>query len=202
MKKSMTFITSCTNNNYFGFLITFFFKLKTAVPKKNMFFLLCSFLPLPYLFHPSYLPSIFIQYFSPFLSLPLSLTFFLLLFSLSSFPHLNLTIIFLSLVLSSQVLWNFLCHTLLILPVVPLFFHSLPSFFLVPFTQLYILPSSFCSQSFHIFTGIPVPLVVILSFLLLLVLFLLSIPSPIPPSLCQSLSNMFLTPSLPLLVAS
>jgi hypothetical protein len=31
-----------------------------------------SFPPLPYLFYPSYLPSVFIQYFSPFLSLPLS----------------------------------------------------------------------------------------------------------------------------------
>jgi hypothetical protein len=31
-----------------------------------------SFPPFPYLFHPSYLPSVFIPYFSPFLSLPLS----------------------------------------------------------------------------------------------------------------------------------
>jgi hypothetical protein len=74
MKKSMTYVTSCTNNNYFGFLITFFFKRKTAIAKKKMFFLLCSFLPLPYLFHPSYLPFIFIQYFSPLFSLPLSLS--------------------------------------------------------------------------------------------------------------------------------
>jgi hypothetical protein len=60
------------------------------------------------------------------------------------------------------------------------FFDSLPSFLLVcvfvPFTQLYIHPSSFYSQSFHLFTGIPVPLVVILSFLLLLVFFLFSPP--------------------------
>jgi hypothetical protein len=67
----------------FGFLITFFFKHKIAIPKRKkkktfLFlspipFLRCSFPPLPYRFHPSYLPSVFIQYFSPFLSLPLAL---------------------------------------------------------------------------------------------------------------------------------
>jgi hypothetical protein len=91
--------------------------------KKNTFL---SIPPLPYLFHPSYLPSV-IQYFSPFLSLPFShfstpiphvfncLSFFTLVahsapsflffhpmsvFSLSSFPHLHLAITFLSCALS------------------------------------------------------------------------------------------------------
>jgi hypothetical protein len=92
-----------------------------------------------HILHPFYLPSVFIQFFSPFLSLSLSLISLhpfhmwsivslsphflsfslsflsisspsiLCLFSLFSFPHLNLAIIFLSLVLSSpQVLRNFL----------------------------------------------------------------------------------------------
>jgi hypothetical protein len=74
-------------------------------------------------------------------------------------------------------LWSYLCHTPLILLL------YLDSFFLaclclVPFTQLYIHPFSFCSQFFHFFTGIPVSLVVILflslAFLLLRVLFLFS----------------------------
>jgi hypothetical protein len=51
--------------------------------------------------------------------------------------------------LSPQVLRNFLSHTSFILPVVSGFFHSFPSFLLVcdfvPFFQLYIHPSSFCS---------------------------------------------------------
>jgi hypothetical protein len=76
----------------------------------------------------------------------------------------------LSCTLSPQVLLNFLCHTLLIdtpsciLYLESRFFDSLPYFLLVdvflPFTQLYIHSSCFCSQSFHFFTGIPVPLVV------------------------------------------
>jgi hypothetical protein len=57
---------------------------------------------------------------------------------------------------SPQVLRNFLCHTPLTLPVVSGFFNSFSSFLLVcgfvPFTQLYMHPSSF--------TGIPIPLVV------------------------------------------
>jgi hypothetical protein len=47
-----------------------------------------------------------------------------------------------------------------VLPVVSGFFDSFPSFLLVcgfvSFTQLYIHPSSFCSQSFRFFTGKPV----------------------------------------------
>jgi hypothetical protein len=91
-------------------------KLKTAILKKETFFFLShipfifhSVPPFPYLFHPSYFPSVFIQYFSPFLSLPLFhfatsiphvkcsivsffswhvCTFFpLILFSFSSFPQ-------------------------------------------------------------------------------------------------------------------
>jgi hypothetical protein len=80
--------------------------------------------------------------------------------------------------LSLQALRNFLCHTPFILLVVSGFFDSFYSFLLfcvfVPFTQFYIHPSSFCSQSFHFFTGIPVPLVVFLSLLLLRVSSLLS----------------------------
>jgi hypothetical protein len=69
-------------------------------------------------------------------------------------------------ILSPQILRNFLCHPSLILLVVSGFFDSFPSFLLVcvfvPFSQLYIPPSSFCSRSFHFFTGIPVSLVVFL----------------------------------------
>jgi hypothetical protein len=68
---------------------------------------------------------------------------------------------------SPQVLRSFLCHTPLMLSVVSAFFGSFPSFLLVcvfvPFTQLYIHPSSFCSKSFHFFTGIPVSLTISLS---------------------------------------
>jgi hypothetical protein len=79
--------------------------------------------------------------------------------------------------LSSQVLRNFLCRIPFILPVVSGFFDSLPSVLLiwvfVPFTQLYIHPSSFCLQSFHFFSGISVPPVGFL-YLVLRVLFLFS----------------------------
>jgi hypothetical protein len=79
------------------------------------------------------------------------------------------------------------------------FFDSLPYFLLVdvfdPFTQLYIHSSSFCSQSFHFFTGIPVPLVVLLPLSPCPFSFLSSIPSvsctlpfhPFCPQLCRSL---------------
>jgi hypothetical protein len=76
--------------------------------------------------------------------------------------------------LSPQVLRNFLCH---IPPCYSGFFNSLPSFLVVrvfvPFTEFYIHPYSFCSQSFHFFTDIPVPLVVFVLLLLLRVLFFL-----------------------------
>jgi hypothetical protein len=69
--------------------------------------------------------------------------------------------------LSPQILF---CHIPLRLPVVPGFFDSFPCFLFVcefvPFTQLNIPPSSFCSQSFRFFTGIPAPLLVFLSLLL------------------------------------
>jgi hypothetical protein len=130
------------------------------------------FFSLPYLFHPSYLSSVFIQYFSPFLSLSFShfgtsnphvldclslvishsapsflsfhpiLVFSLLLPTSKSRHHFSFFC-----TLSLQVLRNFLCHTLLILSIVSRFFDSFPSFLLVcvfvPFTQLYIHPSSF-----------------------------------------------------------
>jgi hypothetical protein len=79
-------------------------------------------------------------------------------------------------------LWNFFCHRPLILPDVSGFFDSFPSFLLVcvfvPFTQLYIHLSFFCCSSFHFFTGIPVSLIVFLSFLLLRVFY--SFASGIP----------------------
>jgi hypothetical protein len=68
-------------------------------------------------------------------------------------------------------------------------------FVFVPFTQLYIHPSSFCSQYFHFFTGVLVPLVVFLS-LFLLSVFLFSLQNPaLFPSIhvvlkfCRSLSR-------------
>jgi hypothetical protein len=98
--------------------LTFFFLFPTPL-------LRYPFPPLPYLSHPSYLSSVFAQYFPPLLSLPLShfvtsaphvlyrltllaadsapslLSFRLIpVLSLSSFPHLNLAIIFLSFALS------------------------------------------------------------------------------------------------------
>jgi hypothetical protein len=105
------------------------YKHKNTIPKINIFFLstihlfFYQFLRLPYLFQLSYLPSVFIQYFSPFLSLflisrhpfhmclivSLSLKHILhflsspsiqYLLSLSSCPHLNLAIIFLCFTLS------------------------------------------------------------------------------------------------------
>jgi hypothetical protein len=107
----------------YGFLIT---KIKITIPKINIFPIpLRSFSILSLLFHISYHSSVFMHYFSPFLSLTLSPfatsilhrlnslcvliassapSFLYLsiqyLFSLFSFPHLNLTIIFLSLALS------------------------------------------------------------------------------------------------------
>jgi hypothetical protein len=130
-----------------------------------------QFQKLTYLFHPSYLRSVFIQYSFPFLSPPLShfatsfphvlsclsLSLLLILhllpspsilFSLSSSPHLNLAIMFLPFAvslprysgISSVVHFSYFLLYL---------FDSFPSFLLVcvfvPFTQLYIHPSSFCS---------------------------------------------------------
>jgi hypothetical protein len=134
-------------------------------------FFFYSFPPLPYLFHQSYLPSVFIRIsLRSFLSLsPISLHPFHMysIVSLSLSPH---TIFFtfhpipvislrvstsksrhhfsFSCTLSAQVLRNFLCHTPLMLSVVSGFFDSFPSFLLVCvlvlFTQLYIHPSFFC----------------------------------------------------------
>jgi hypothetical protein len=79
-----------------------------------------------------------------FLSFPPILTFSLLVPTSKSRHHFSF-----SCTLSPQVL-----------PVVLGFFDSFPSFLLVcgfvSFTQLYIHPSSFCSQSFRFFTGKPV----------------------------------------------
>jgi hypothetical protein len=122
------------------------------------------------------------------------------LFSLSSFPHLNITTIFLSFALSlPQVHRSILCYGSLILPVVPRFSDSLSSLLPVPLAQLRTHPSSFHSQSFHFPTGIPIPPAVLLSLLLIRVLFLFSIalsqyPALFPSAhsvleLCRSLSR-------------
>jgi hypothetical protein len=75
------------------------------------------------------------------------------------------------------------------------FFDYYPSFllvcFFVPFTQLYIQPSSFCSQSFHFFTGIPVSLTAFLSLLLFRVFFF-------SPTLFPSIHFVFCLQTLPL----
>jgi hypothetical protein len=97
---------------------------------------------------------------SVFLHVPLSSPFFL---SFHPIPVFSLLVptsrhhFPFSYTISSQILRNFLCHTPLTHLVLPRFFDSLPSSLLVgnfvPFTQLYIHPFSFCSQSFHFFTG-------------------------------------------------
>jgi hypothetical protein len=53
------------NNNSKNIKVTFLF-----LSPAHLYFY--SFPPLPYLFHPTYLPSVFAHYFSPVLSLPLS----------------------------------------------------------------------------------------------------------------------------------
>jgi hypothetical protein len=91
------------------------YRIYLLIPILTPFFLY-PFPPLSYHFHPSYLSSVFIRYFSPPLSLPLShfatsiphvfdrltLSFpsVQYLFPLSSFSHLNLAIIFLFLLLT------------------------------------------------------------------------------------------------------
>jgi hypothetical protein len=120
-----TLETLCFNNSLFalrdfGFLIT---QIKITIPKINIFFLsphtflFYLFSSLPYLFQPSsYLPCVFIQYFS------------LSFISLHPFH-----------------MWS-------IVSVISGFFvDSFPSFLLVcifvPFTQLYVHPSSFFSRN-------------------------------------------------------
>jgi hypothetical protein len=128
-----------------------------------------SFVLLPVPFSPSFS---FRYIYSTCTLLSLSLhssfcTFFPLLPSNTYFlsPHSHAHHFSLSCILSPQGLRNFLCNIPLILPVVSGFFDSLPSFLLVcvfvPFTRLYI------ATSFHFFTGIPVPLVVLLRVLFL-----------------------------------
>jgi hypothetical protein len=148
------------------------YKHKNTIPKINFF------LPIPH-------PFLFLSFPSSSISLSSLLSIFHIL---HLFPLLPSIPVFFLLVLTSksrhhssffctlspQVLRNFFCHTSIILPVVFEFFDSFASFLFVPFTQLYIHPSSFCSQSFRFFTGIPVPLVVFLSLLLLRVLFFFS----------------------------
>jgi hypothetical protein len=121
--------------------------------------------PFPYLFHPSYLSSAFIQYFSPFLSLPLSFCylhstcahcfFFLIAHSASSFllfppiPVFSLLVptsksrhyFSLSCTVSPQVLRNFLSH----LSYSPLYLDSL---ILSPLSCLSVLLSLSLSSTF------------------------------------------------------
>jgi hypothetical protein len=135
------------------------FYLKNNNSKKKTFFFLCptpfffqSVALFPFIFHPSYLPSVFIQYFSPFLSLPLFhfttsiphvLNGLSRLIALSALSFLSFCPIpFFSLLvptsksrphfpffctLSPQELRNSLYHTPLILPVVSGFIFSLLS---------------------------------------------------------------------------
>jgi hypothetical protein len=117
-------------------------------------FFFCSFPPLPYRFYLSYLSSVFIQYFSSsfliahyapsLLNFHPIRVFSLLVPTSKSYDHFSFFC-----PLSPQVFRNFLCHTSLILPLVSGCFDSFPSFLLfcifIPFTQLYIHLSAFCS---------------------------------------------------------
>jgi hypothetical protein len=133
----------------FGITITFLFISPTP-------FFLYSFPPLLYLFLPSYLPSVFIQYFSTFLSLPLSLISlyclsFLKAHSAPSFLSFHPIPVFSLLIPTSKSRHHFSFFSLplprysgissIMLTVVSGFFHSFPSFLLVcvfvPFTQFY-----------------------------------------------------------------
>jgi hypothetical protein len=161
-----------------------------SVPTPFFFY---SFPPLPYLFYPSYLSCVFIQYFS------LSLLFFhpIRVFSLlvptsKSRDHFSFFC-----PLSPQVFRNFLCHTPLILPVVSGCFNSFPSFLLfcifVPFTQLYIHPSAFCS--FNVSTSARA-----YSFLSLSFLSVFFFSSSIPLKSCTLPLHPFCLQTLPLFV--
>jgi hypothetical protein len=123
-----------------------------------------TFYSYPYLFHPPYLLSIFIQYFSLFLSLPLShfatslphvlscLSLLMghsasssspsiqYLFPLSSLPPSKSPhyFPFSCTLLPRYLLRNFLCHTSLILSIVSGFFDSFPSFLLVCSTFIHL----------------------------------------------------------------
>jgi hypothetical protein len=176
------------NNNYKNIKVTFLFLSPT--PTHFYFY---SFPPLPYPFHPTLLPSVFAQYFSPDLSLPLS-------HFVASAPHVLDRLILLSAhpapsllvpaskprhhfplfrTLSPQVHRNILYQASLILLVVPGFSDSLPSLLLVrvfvPLAHLRAHPFSFRSHSFHFLTGISFPPAVILSLFHIRALFLFSI---------------------------
>jgi hypothetical protein len=160
------------------------------------------FSPLPYLFHPTYLPSIFAQYFSPVFSLPLS--YFvasathvpdrLPLLSVHPAPSFLLfrPIPVLSLLVpASKPRHHFpLFHASLILPVVPGLSDSLRSLVLVhvfvPLAHLHAHPFSFRSRSFHFLTGISVPPAIILSRFHIHALFLFSIALRQYPALFPS----------------
>jgi hypothetical protein len=183
--------------------------IKIRIPKITFptSFLFYSFPPVSYLFHPSYLPPVFIQHFSPSPSLPLSnfatsiphvrnglsrlithsptsfLSFhaFSLLVPTSKCRHHSSFFC----TLFPQVLRNFLCHTFLLYLDFLFFPFFLACLCLYPFhSALYMHPSFFRSQSSHFFTGIPVSLVVLSLFLSLLVLRFFSFLSTIPLVSC------------------
>jgi hypothetical protein len=176
------------------------FYLKNNNPKKPLYFSILSLLFHISFIHPISLPSSFgisprsflcLSHFATFIPHVFNCLSLLIAHSAPSFLSFRPLPDFSLLVPTSTLTINFFFHlhslspsipefphTPLILPVVSGFFDSRPSFFIicvfVPFTQLYIHPSSFCCQSFHFFTGIPVPLVIFFSLLLLRVLFLFS----------------------------
>jgi hypothetical protein len=179
----------------FGFLIT---KIKITIPKINIFPIpLRSFSILSLLFRIS---SVFMHYFSPFLSLTLSPFATSILHRLNSLsvliassapsflsfhpiPVFSLLVptskschhFSFSCTLSPQVLRNFLCHTPFIIPVGSGFFNSFPSFLLGCVLSL-SLSSIFINLPFalNLSTGIPVSLKGFLSLLLLRDFFLFS----------------------------
>jgi hypothetical protein len=159
---------------------------------------------------------IFTQYFSPFLCLPLShfatsiphvlnCLSLLITHSAPSFLSFRLipvsfSLLFLSFALSLPRYSGIspLSYTSHTPSCIWIFFYSLASFLLicvfVPFTQLHIHPSSFCSQSFHFFTGISIPLEIFLSLLLHVLFFSLQHSINIRHSSLQSiLSSNFAT---------
>jgi hypothetical protein len=179
-------------------MLYFIFRFLITVLSKNITFFFLSptpfffyyVLPVPYLFHPSYLLSLPL---SPFATFPLHTCSIVSLFiahSAPSFLSFHPIPVFSLLVHTSKYRHHFsfspctpefplsYSYTSHILSLVSGFFDSFPSFLLVcvfvPFTQLYIHPSSFCSQSFHFFIGIPVSLVVFLPLSPSSVLFLFS----------------------------
>jgi hypothetical protein len=131
----------------FGFLIIFFFKHKIPIPKKHILipishsFPLCSFPPLPYLFHLSYLFLISLHLFHM-----CSIVSLLIAHPASSFLSFHPIPVFSLLIPTSESCYHFpffctlspqvLCHTFCYIWILWFF----P--FFVPFNQFYVPPSS------------------------------------------------------------